>query len=204
MPIWIWRSVYGEFCQRFAARTATLTVGPGLNDPQIGPLMNEKAVAKQEAHVADALAKGGKLLTGASQHEAGPRFYQPAVINNVAPMHWSCRKKSLAPLLRFRPSTPRKRRSPARMTTEYGLVAYIHTQDPHRIYRASRALQYGMVATNRTKVAGAPIQFGGRKQSGLDREGARLGITTFMEVKYVCRDWAWNNDSKKVPIYDQK
>ena len=71
----------------------------------------------------------------------------------------------------------------------YGLVAYLHSQDPRRIYRLSRALQFGMVAVNRTKVTGAPIPFGGFKQSGLGREGARLGMEAFMEVKYVCRDW---------------
>ena len=74
--------------------------------------------------------------------------------------------------------------------TEYGLVAYLHTQDPRRIYRASRALQFGMVAVNRTKVTGAPIPFGGMKQSGIGREGSRLGMEAFTEVKYVCRDWA--------------
>lgn len=74
--------------------------------------------------------------------------------------------------------------------TEYGLVAYVHSMDPRRIYRVSRALQFGMVAVNRTKVTGAPIPFGGTKQSGLGREGARLGMQEFMEIKYVCRDWA--------------
>jgi aspartate-semialdehyde dehydrogenase len=74
--------------------------------------------------------------------------------------------------------------------TEYGLIAYLHTMDPRRIYRASRQLQFGMVAVNRTKVTGAPIPFGGFKQSGLGREGARLGMEEFTEVKYVCRDWA--------------
>ena len=74
--------------------------------------------------------------------------------------------------------------------TEYGLIAYLHTQDPRRIYRASRALQYGMVAVNRTKVTGYPIPFGGVKQSGLGREGARYGLEAFTEIKYVCRDWS--------------
>ena len=73
--------------------------------------------------------------------------------------------------------------------SEYGLVAYVHSQDPKRIYRLSRALQYGMVAVNRTKVTGAPIPFGGVKQSGLGREGARMGMQEFMDLKYVCRDW---------------
>jgi len=74
--------------------------------------------------------------------------------------------------------------------TEYGLVAYLHTQDPRRIYRASRALQFGMVAVNRTKVTGAPIPFGGMKQSGVGREGARHGLEAFTDIKYVCRNWA--------------
>jgi aspartate-semialdehyde dehydrogenase len=74
--------------------------------------------------------------------------------------------------------------------TEYGLIAYLHTRDPARIYRLSRALEFGMVAVNRTKVTGAPIPFGGMKQSGLGREGSRLGIEAFSDVKYVCRDWS--------------
>jgi aspartate-semialdehyde dehydrogenase len=73
--------------------------------------------------------------------------------------------------------------------TEYGLVAYLHSRDPRRIYRLSRALQFGMVAVNRTKVTGAPIPFGGMKQSGLAREGARHGLEAFTDIKYVCRDW---------------
>jgi aspartate-semialdehyde dehydrogenase len=74
--------------------------------------------------------------------------------------------------------------------TEYGLVAYLHSSDPRRIYRLSRALQFGMVAVNRTKVTGAPVPFGGMKQSGLAREGARHGLEAFTDIKYVCRDWA--------------
>ena len=74
--------------------------------------------------------------------------------------------------------------------TEYGLIAYLHSQNPRRIYRLSRALEFGMVAVNRTKVTGAPIPFGGMKQSGLEREGSRVGMEAFTEVKYVCRDWA--------------
>ncbi len=73
--------------------------------------------------------------------------------------------------------------------TEYGLVAYVHTLEPRRIYRVSRALQFGMVAVNRTKVTGAPIPFGGMKQSGIAREGARFGLEAFTDIKYVCRDW---------------
>lgn len=133
------RPVYDAFCRAFAERTATLTVGKGIDDPDIGPLMNAAAVARQEQHVADAVANEEAL------------------------------KRANA--------------------TEYGLVAYLHSQDPRRIYRMSRGLQFGMVAVNRTKVTGAPIPFGGMKQSGIAREGSRLGLEAFTEVKYVCRDW---------------
>ena len=74
--------------------------------------------------------------------------------------------------------------------TEYGLIAYVHSQDPRRIYRISRSLDFGMVAVNRTKVTGAPIPFGGMKQSGLSREGSRHGLEAFTDIKYVCRDWS--------------
>ncbi|MEX0583037.1 MAG: aldehyde dehydrogenase family protein, partial [Sneathiella sp.] len=74
--------------------------------------------------------------------------------------------------------------------TEYGLMAYLHTKDPSRIYRMSRALEFGMVGVNRTKITGAPIPFGGMKQSGLGREGSRHGIEAFSNIKYICRDWA--------------
>ena len=184
------RPVYAEFCARFAARVAALTVGPGLEDPDIGPLMNAGAVAKQAAHVKDALAKGARLLTGGEGHEAGPLFYKPTVLADVPAEALIVHEETFGPvaaLAAFESEEEALRRA---NDTEYGLVAYLHTEDPRRIYRASRALQYGMVAVNRTKVTGAPIPFGGMKQSGIGREGARLGMEAYTEVKYVCRDWA--------------
>ena len=184
------RPVYAEFCARFAARVAALTVGPGLEDPDIGPLMNAGAVAKQAAHVEDALAKGARLLTGGEGHEAGPLFYKPTVLADVPAEASIVHEETFGPvaaLAAFESEEEALRRA---NDTEYGLVAYLHTEDPRRIYRASRALQYGMVAVNRTKVTGAPIPFGGMKQSGIGREGARLGMEAYTEVKYVCRDWA--------------
>ena len=93
----------------------------------------------------------------------------------------------MAPLVRFGPDDDIMARA---NDTEYGLVAYLHTGDPKRIYMATRALQFGMVAVNRTRVTGAPIPFGGMKQSGLGREGARQGLEAFTDIKYVCRDFA--------------
>ena len=75
-------------------------------------------------------------------------------------------------------------------TLYFGNDAYLHTKDPSRIYRMSRALEFGMIGVNRTRITGAPIPFGGVKQSGLGREGSRAGLEAFSDVKYICRDWS--------------
>lgn len=183
------RPVYETFCRHFTERTAALALGPGIDDPDIGPLMNEAAIAKQEAQVADALAKGARLMTGGRRSSLGPLFFEPTVLVDVPPDALIMREETFGPVAAIAPFDSEADALRQANDTEYGLIAYLHTQDPRRIYRASRALEFGMVAVNRTKVTGAPIPFGGMKQSGLNREGARLGMAAFMEVKYVCRDW---------------
>ncbi|MFP4328293.1 MAG: NAD-dependent succinate-semialdehyde dehydrogenase [Paracoccaceae bacterium] len=188
--IFVERPIYAEFCARFAAAAEALRVGPGMEDPEIGPLMNEKAVAKQEAHVADALARGARVLTGGRRLDLGPLFYAPTVLADVPQEAEIMREETFGPVAPIAPFDTEEEVVERANATEYGLVAYLHTQDPRRIYRVSRALQFGMVAVNRTKVTGAPIPFGGMKQSGIGREGARQGLEAFTEIKYVCRDWA--------------
>ena len=184
------RSVYDDFCTRFAKRAAALTLGPGMEDCDLGPLMNEAAVAKQEAHVADALDKGATLMTGGERDSQGPLFYPATVLKDVPEEALILHEETFGPVAAITPFDTEEEVIARANATEYGLVAYLHTIDPRRIYRASRALQYGMVAVNRTKVTGAPIPFGGMKQSGLGREGARYGLEAFTDIKYVCRDWA--------------
>jgi len=184
------RNFYPDFCARFAEATAALTLGPGSEDRDLGPLMNERAVAKQEAQVADALARGARCLTGGARDPQGPLFYQATVLADVDPAADIFREETFGPVAALAPFDSEEQALAIANDSEYGLVAYLHTQDPRRIYRLSRALQYGMVAVNRTKVTGAPIPFGGMKQSGLGREGARHGLEAFTDIKYVCRDWA--------------
>lgn len=188
--IMIERPVYGEFCKRFTKATLGLSIGPGLEDRDIGPLMNEKAVQKQEDHVADALAKGAKLACGGKRHALGPLFYEPTVLVDVPDDARILTEETFGPVAALLPFDAEDEAVTRANATQYGLVAYVHTQDPRRIYRLTRALQFGMVAVNRTKVTGAPIPFGGTKQSGLGREGARQGMEEFTTIKYVCRDWA--------------
>lgn len=187
--IFVERPIYDEFCVRFTDATKALSIGAGQDDPDIGPLMNDRAIAKQEAHVADALARGAKLACGGRRHSLGPLFFEPTVLTDVPREAAIMREETFGPIAPIAPFDSETEVVERANETEYGLVAYLHSQDPRRIYRVSRALQYGMVAVNRTKVTGAPIPFGGTKQSGLGREGARLGMEEFMEIKYVCRDW---------------
>ncbi|UWQ05443.1 NAD-dependent succinate-semialdehyde dehydrogenase [Aliiroseovarius crassostreae] len=188
--IFVERPIYDAFCTKFIDATKALTVGIGMDDPDIGPLMNEKAVQKQEEHVADALTKGAMLACGGKRHPLGPLFYEPTVLVDVPADACIMSEETFGPVAPITPFDTEDEVIARANDSEYGLVAYVHSHDPRRIYRLSRALQYGMVAVNRTKVTGAPIPFGGTKQSGLGREGARLGMEEFTEIKYVCRDWA--------------
>jgi len=188
--IYVERAIYDEFCRRFTDATQTMTLGRGMDDPDIGPLMNEGAVRKQEEHVADALKHGAKLACGGQRDDLGPLFYQPTVLTDVPDTAAIMCDETFGPVAAITPFDTEEEVVRRANATEFGLIAYLHSHDPRRIYRMTRALQFGMVAVNRTKVTGAPIPFGGVKQSGLGREGARRGMEEFMEIKYVCRDWA--------------
>jgi len=188
--IFVERPIYAAYCEKLATATRALRLAPGMEDADLGPLMNEAAVAKQESHVADALAKGARLMCGGARDALGPLFYQPTVICDVPDSALIMHEETFGPVAPVTPFDTEAEVIARANDTEYGLIAYVHATDPRRIYRLSRALQYGMVAVNRTKVTGAPIPFGGTKQSGLGREGARAGMQDFMDIKYVCRDWA--------------
>lgn len=188
--IYVERAIYDSFCIRFIEATKALTLGVGMDDPDLGPLMNEAAVQKQEDQVKDALDHGAKLGCGGTRDALGPLFYQPTVLTDVPDAAAIMRDETFGPVAAITPFDSEDEVIARANATEYGLIAYLHSLDPRRIYRMTRALQFGMVAVNRTKVTGAPIPFGGVKQSGLGREGARRGMEEFMEIKYVCRDWA--------------
>ncbi|MCG8491699.1 MAG: NAD-dependent succinate-semialdehyde dehydrogenase, partial [Sneathiellales bacterium] len=184
------RPVYEAFCQKFASRAASLTLGRGLDDPDIGPLMNNAAINKQQEQVSDALAQGAILMTGGKTHSLGRLFYEPTVLKDVPATAKIMHQETFGPVAAIAPFDTEEEVIHRANDTEYGLMAYVHTKEPSRIYRLSRSLEFGMVGVNRTKVTGAPIPFGGMKQSGLGREGSRHGIEAFANIKYVCRDWA--------------
>lgn len=189
--IYVQAGIYDRFCKAFAERIKSLKVGPGLDSASdIGPLMHARAVAKVDSQVKDAVDKGARCLAGGGLHSAGPLFYQPTLLADVADEALIMREETFGPVAavsRFETEDEVIVRANA---TEYGLVAYVVTENGARQMRMGRALDYGMVAINRVKITGAPVPFGGVKQSGLGREGSRHGLEAFTDLKYLCIDAA--------------
>lgn len=189
--IYVQRPLYDRFCAAFAKRIDALRTGNGLADNiDIGPLMHERAVKKVEEQVADAMALGARCLAGGKRHQAGPLFYQPTLLADVADAALIMREETFGPVAAVTPFDSEDEVIARANATEYGLVAYVVTENGACQQRMGRALDYGMVAINRVKITGAPIPFGGVKQSGIGREGSRHGLEAFTDLKYLCLDVA--------------
>jgi aspartate-semialdehyde dehydrogenase len=189
--IYVQRAIYARFCEAYAARIEALKVGHGLEPGvEIGPLMHERAVRKVEEQVADAIAAGARLLAGGERDQAGSLFYRPTLLVDVPDSAAIMREETFGPVAAVTPFDTEAEVVARANATEYGLVAYVVTENGARQLRMGRALDYGMVAINRVKITGAPVPFGGVKQSGLGREGSRHGLEAFTELKYLCLDAA--------------
>ncbi len=189
--IYVQRSLYDRFCAAYAARIRALKVGHGLAEgTEIGPLMHPGAVSKVAEHVEDAVARGARLLAGGSRHGAGPLFFQPTLLVDVPDDALIMHEETFGPVAAVTPFDTDEEVIARANDIEYGLVAYVVTENGARQRRLAAALDYGMVAVNRVKITGAPIPFGGIKQSGLGREGSRHGLEAFTDLKYVCLDAA--------------
>lgn len=188
--IYVQRGIYPEFCAAFAERIKGLTQGPGIEDPDIGPLMHARAVAKADAQVADAISKGARCLIGGNFTSDGSLFFQPTLLIDVPDHAAIMHDETFAPVAAVSTFDSEDEVVARANDTEYGLVAYVLTENGRRQLRMGRALDYGMVAINRVKITGAPIPFGGTKQSGVGREGSRHGLEAFTDLKYLCIDAA--------------
>ncbi len=179
--------VYDAFADKLAKASAALKVGNGQEkDVQQGPLIDEKAVAKVEEHIADATKKGGKILTGGHRHKLGGTFFEPTVIRDATQDMTVARDETfgpLSPLFRFD-----KEEDGVRMAndTEFGLACYFYTRDLARTFRVSQALQYGLVGVNEGLITTEVAPFGGVKELGMGREGSKYGVEDYLDVKYVC------------------
>jgi succinate-semialdehyde dehydrogenase/glutarate-semialdehyde dehydrogenase len=163
-----------------------LVVGPGTSpDTQQGPLIDGRAVDKVSAHVADALAKGGRLVTGGAPHALGGTFFQPTVIADATPEMRVAQEETFGPLAAvFRFSTEAEAIELAN-DTDVGLAAYFYSRDLGRAWRVAAALEVGMVGVNEGVISSPVAPFGGVKASGLGREGSRYGLDEYTELKYV-------------------
>ncbi len=189
--IYVQRPILKAFTEAFAKRIAALKVGQGLSeDVDIGPLMHERAVQKVEAQVRDALDRGAKLSVGGGRHHAGSLFFEPTLLVDVPDDAIIMREETFGPVAAVTSFDTEEEVVARANDTEYGLVAYLVTENGARQMRLGRALDYGMVAINRVKITGGPVPFGGWKQSGVGREGSRHGLEAFTELKYLCIDTA--------------
>ncbi|OAN46717.1 succinate-semialdehyde dehydrogenase (NADP(+)) [Paramagnetospirillum marisnigri] len=179
--------IYDAFATRLADKAAGLVVGHALKGVvQQGPLINAAAVAKVAAHVADAKAKGARVLTGGRPHALGGNFFEPTVLADVTPAMACFREETfgpLAPLIRFHSEDEAVALA---NDSEFGLAGYFYSRDIARVFRVAEALECGMVGVNEALISNEVAPFGGIKESGLGREGSKYGLDDFMEVKYVC------------------
>ncbi|MBA3902845.1 MAG: succinate-semialdehyde dehydrogenase I [Rhodocyclaceae bacterium] len=179
--------IYDAFAAKLAEKVKRMKVGGGLEEGVMqGPLIDAQALAKVEEHVADALAKGARVLTGGRRHALGGTFYEPTVIANVTPEMKCAREETfgpVAPLFRFRSEAEAVALA---NSTEFGLAAYFFSRDVARCFRVGEALEYGMVGVNTGIMSNEVAPFGGVKQSGIGREGSKYGIEDYLEIKYLC------------------
>jgi succinate-semialdehyde dehydrogenase/glutarate-semialdehyde dehydrogenase len=183
--IYVQDGVYDQFVQKFAAKVKEVKVGNGFEDGvSQGPLIEDAAVEKVQRHVADALAKGGKLVVGGKKLQG--QFFEPTVLAE-AKQNMLCATEEtfgpFAPVFRFKTEQEVIEMANA---TIFGLATYFYTRDVGRIFRVSEALEYGMVGINVGVLATEHVPFGGVKQSGLGREGSHHGMDDYVELKYLC------------------
>ena len=179
--------VYHAFAARLADKVRALKVGHGAEaGVQQGPLIDQRALRKVESHIADALEKGGRLLTGGTRHALGGNFFQPTVIGGATQDMLVAREETFGPLAALFRFQHEEEAIAMANDTEFGLAAHFYTRDIGRIWRVGEQLEYGMVGINTGMISNEVAPFGGIKQSGLGREGSKYGIDDYTTLKYWC------------------
>jgi succinate-semialdehyde dehydrogenase/glutarate-semialdehyde dehydrogenase len=179
--------VYDEFSEKLAVAVRKLRVGDGLEGvTEQGPLIDGKAVAKVEEHIADALRKGARVALGGKRHALGGTFFEPTILTGVTSEMLIAREETfgpIAPLFKFHSEAEAIAMA---NDTEFGLAAYLYTRDLARSWRVSEAIEYGIVGLNTGIISTEVAPFGGVKESGTGREGSKYGILDYTELKYIC------------------
>jgi succinate-semialdehyde dehydrogenase/glutarate-semialdehyde dehydrogenase len=179
--------IYEAFVEKLAATVSGMRVGDGLaGEVQQGPLIDMDAVETVEAHIADALNKGARIVCGGKRHALGGSFFEPTVLAEATDQMRIAREETfgpVAPIFRFKTDEEAVRMA---NDTEFGLASYFYTQNLARAWRVGEALEYGMVGINTGLISTTVAPFGGVKESGLGREGSKYGIEDYLEIKYLC------------------
>lgn len=187
--IYVQNGIYDRLVEKLVTAVEQLTVGDGCHaETTQGPLIDQQAIAKVQTHIADAQEKGAQVVTGGRQHALGGTFFEPTVVSGVTQEMCFAKEETfgpVAPIFRFE--------SEAEVIamandSEFGLAAYLFTNNAARQWRVPEALEYGMVGVNTGLISNEVGPFGGVKQSGLGREGSRYGIDEYLELKYLCID----------------
>ena len=185
--IFVHDAVYDEFAEKYAAKASAMKVGDGTEEGVVlGPLITEKAVEKVENQIADAVSKGGRVLTGGKRHAKGGSFFEPIVIADANRDMLVFREETfgpMAPLIRFHSDDEVLEMA---NDSEFGLASYFYSRNISRIWKLAEGLETGLVGVNAGVIATEVAPFGGYKQSGIGREGSKYGVEDYLEVKYVC------------------
>ncbi|MCB0971091.1 MAG: NAD-dependent succinate-semialdehyde dehydrogenase [Acidimicrobiales bacterium] len=181
--IYVQRGIHDAFVARLSAAVADLAVGRFDEPVQVGPLIDEAGLAKVEHLVDDARARGASVPVGGHRHERGGRFFEPSVVTGVAPDMAIGHEEIFGPVAAVGAFDTEAEAVAVANDTPFGLSAYLFTRDLGRAWRVGEALEYGMVGVNTGVISAPEVPFGGWKESGLGREGSRVGVDEYLEMK---------------------
>ena len=178
--------IYDEFARRLTERVRQMKVGNGFEaGVEQGPLINHAAVKIVEAHVEDAKAKGGRILTGGQRHALGATFFEPKVIADATSDMLIAHEETFGPVAALFRFSDEQEGIDAANATEFGLAAYFFTRDLARTFRVARAIESGMIGINARVITTPEAPFGGVKDSGIGRGGSSHGIEDYLNIKYL-------------------
>jgi len=185
--IFVQDGIYDAFAKRLAEKAASMTVGAGTKEGvEQGPLIDQQGFDKVCSHVEDAIANGANVMAGGKPHSLGGTFFEPTVLTGMTPKMRMFREETFGPVAGLFRFSDEAEAIEAANDTEFGLAAYLFTENAARLFRVSEALEYGIVAANTGIFSSEVGPFGGVKNSGLGREGSKYGIDEFLEIKFVC------------------
>lgn len=184
---YVHKKVHDQFVEKFAKALSVIKVGNGMEAGVTqGPLIEDAALEKVKKHVADALSKGAKLVTGGKQSIEGKNFYEPTILANVNSQMLITYEETFGPIAPIIPFESDEEVIKLANNSQFGLASYFYSRDIGRVWKVAEALEYGMVGVNTGLISNEVAPFGGIKQSGLGREGSVYGMDEYLEMKYVC------------------